>query len=133
MLFKRYRERRKEITDFLLNQEKELRNKRIEERGKILNKIIEVQKDNPCIHETYNIEKLSEFVSDQNKSLGMKRIIAILVTMGYLLTTMIVIGLALFPIKFLFQSYMVLAFVATAVIMSYFYTSYKLGNMFKFF
>ncbi len=129
--FREQREKRREYLKELIHEDKEIREQRIKSRAEILTTILKNNKDNPCVKETYNMEKLSEFVSDENKSLGMKRTIAIVVTVGYLLTTMIIIGRTLFPIEFLFKIYMVLAFIASSVILSYFYTSYKMNNLFK--
>lgn len=130
ILRKRKQERREFIKD-LQENEKEIRKQKIKSRENILKTILKQQKDNPCIQQTYNVEKISEFVSDDNKNWGVKRIIAIWVTLGYLLTNLMIFGLGLFPFSFLFRSYLIFCFVSVLVILSYFYSSLKMGNLFK--
>lgn len=137
-MFERTKQRRENRRKLLDNEFKkyledstEIRKKRIESRRELADKIIQSSMDNPYIRQTFNMEKLSEFVSDENKSLGVKRIIALWVTLGYLFTNMVIIGLSIFPISFLFRMYLIFAFVSTTVILSYFYTSFKMNNLFR--
>ena len=134
-ILKRYRENKinffKKEFDRFIQDETEIRKKRIESRQALAEKIIETSTTNPQVRQTINMEKLSEFVSDENKSMGVKRIIALWVTLGYLITNLVIIGLSVFPISFLFRIYLIFAFVSTGVILSYFYTSFKMNNFFK--
>lgn len=135
--FKRRREKKRAYMakqiEQLVNDSTEIRKERIRNRRQLAETVIQATQKDPCMKQNINIEKLGEFVSDENKSLGVKRMIAIWVTLGYLLTNMIIIGLCVFPINLLFKLYMVFAFISCSVILSYFYTSFKMNNMFKWF
>lgn len=119
--------------DKLVEDSTEIRKERIRNRRQLAETVIQATTNDPCMKQNINIEKLGEFVSDENKSMGVKRMIAIWVTLGYLLTNMIIIGLGFFPINLIFKLYMVFAFISCSVILSYFYTSFKMNNMFKWF
>lgn len=135
--FKKHRENNRKFLkkqiEKLVEDSTEIRKERIKNRKEIAETIIQATHDDPCMKQNINIERLGEFVSDENKSLGVKRIIAIWVTLGYLLTNIVIIGLRVFPINLIFKLYMVFAFISCSVILSYFYTSYKMNNMFKLF
>lgn len=137
-MFERIKKRRKDNREFLQKQidtligdSVEIRKKRIDSRTELAKTLIQNTKDDPCIKQTYNLEKLNEFVSDENKSLGVKRIIALWVTLGYIVTNMLILSLNVFPTQFLFRLYIIFAFISSSVILSYFYTSYKMNNLFK--
>lgn len=137
-MFERFRRQRQEDKEYmkkqidkLVSDSEHIRQQRIKSRTELMKAIVESQKDNPCIHQEYNVEKLSEFVSDDNKSLGVKRIIAIWITLGYIVTTMAILCLHVFPIDALFQIYLIFSFISTGVILSYFYTSFKMNNIFR--
>ena len=137
-MFKKLKQRREDNKKFiqkqidkLISDSSEIRKKRIESRAEIAKILIQNTKNDPCNRQTYKIKKMNEFVSDENKSLGVKRIIAIWISLGYVITNMVIMGLHVFPTDFLFRLYLIFAFVSCSVILSYFYTSYKMNNLFK--
>lgn len=131
---KRINDRRQDRQEFLqetMKNEKEIRKQRIKSRENIVKQLLEREKKDPCLRQHFNMERLNEFVSDENKSYSVKKMIAIWVTLGYLITNFFIFGLQLFPLEMMFQVYLIFNFVAVMVILSYFYTSFKIGEIFR--
>jgi hypothetical protein len=125
------REQRQENLQAILHEETDIRKQRIKSREGIIKELLKREREDPCLRQHFNLESLNEFVSDENKSYSVKKMMAIWICLGYIITNFFILITAAFTMALLFRIYLIFSFVSVLVILSYFYTSFKLGEVLR--